>query len=148
MRSRQLALGFVFLLLLAGVAVWSLRSRSQTRIGGITAPDPANQQLVAMGQQLYATRCASCHGSNLEGEPNWQQPQPNGTLPAPPLDATGPGPQRSNQQLFSIIANGGQATAPPGTVSGMPAFGGSLSDEQIWAIVSYMQSTWPPSARP
>ncbi len=129
-RARQLALGFIVLLLLVGIAVWSLRSRAQTRIGGITAADPTNQQLVSLGQQLYDTRCASCHGGNLEGEPNWQQPQANGTLPAPPLGATGPSRQRTDQQLFAIIANGGQATAPAGTVSGMPAFSGSLSDEQ------------------
>jgi mono/diheme cytochrome c family protein len=147
-RARQLTLGFIFLLLLVGVAVWSLSSRSQPRIGDINAADSANQQLVSLGQQLYATRCAGCHGGNLEGQPNWRQPQANGTLPAPPLDATGPARQRTDQQLFSIIANGGQSTAPSGTASGMPAFGSSLSDAEIWAIVSYIKSAWPPSTQP
>ena len=147
-RALPLALGFICLLLLVGVAVWSLSSRSQPRIGDINSADPTNPQLVSMGRQLYATRCAGCHGSNLEGQPNWQQPQANGAMPAPPLNATGPSRQRTDQQLFAIIANGGQASAPQGAVSGMPPFGGSLGDGQIWAIVSYIKSTWVPSTQP
>jgi mono/diheme cytochrome c family protein len=147
-RARQLALGVIFLLLLVGVAAWSLRSRGQARMNGINAADATNQQLVSLGQQLYVTRCAGCHGSRLEGQPNWQQPQANGSMPAPPLDATGPSRQRTDQQLFSIIADGGKTITPQGTTSGMPAFGGSLSDEQIWALVSYIKSTWPASAQP
>jgi mono/diheme cytochrome c family protein len=25
----------------------------------------------------------------------------------------------------------------------MPAFGGGLSDEQVWAVLAYIKSTWP-----
>ena len=51
--------------------------------------DPADKQLVAAGQHIYARDCASCHGANLEGEPNWRVRKANGRLPAPPHDATG-----------------------------------------------------------
>lgn len=146
-RTRQLALGFVLLLLLVAAAVWSLQSRPQAHLGDIRAADPANQQLVALGQQSYDTRCAGCHGTNLQGQPNWQQPQAGGLLPAPPLDARGPSWQRTDQQLFAIIAEGGQAFVQPNQVSGMPPFGGSLSDEQIWALVSYIKSIWPPQVQ-
>jgi len=27
--------------------------------------------------------------------------------------------------------------------SGMPAFGSLLSDDQIWEVLAYIQSTWP-----
>ena len=44
---------------------------------------------VVAGQSLYADNCASCHGANLEGQPNWQSPDADGVLPAPPHDGTG-----------------------------------------------------------
>lgn len=146
-RTRQLALGFVLVLLLVAAAVWSLQNRPQASPDTIQAADPGDQQLVALGQQLYSTRCAGCHGTNLQGQPNWQQPQAGGMLAAPPLDASGPSVQRTDQQLFAIIAEGGQAFVQPDQVSGMPPFGGSLSDAQIWALVSYMKSTWPPQTQ-
>lgn len=37
------------------------------------------------GQSLYAEHCASCHGANLEGQPDWRKSDENGVLPAPPM---------------------------------------------------------------
>ena len=51
--------------------------------------DPDNAEQVALGQQVYASFCAGCHGSNLEGQPNWQKKLPLGNFPAPPHDETG-----------------------------------------------------------
>ena len=47
-----------------------------------------NDDAVA-GQVLYQENCASCHGANLEGEPDWRSPKEDGRLPAPPHDETG-----------------------------------------------------------
>ena len=41
------------------------------------------------GQSLYAGACVSCHGANQEGQPNWQSPNADGVLPAPPHDGMG-----------------------------------------------------------
>jgi cytochrome c len=27
---------------------------------------------ISLGKEIYATHCASCHGQDLEGEPDWQ----------------------------------------------------------------------------
>ena len=35
------------------------------------------------GRAIYAARCASCHGANLEGQPDWQSAREDGTYPAP-----------------------------------------------------------------
>jgi mono/diheme cytochrome c family protein len=51
--------------------------------------DPDNTEQVALGQQVYASFCVSCHGSNLEGQPNWQKKLPLGNFPAPPHEKTG-----------------------------------------------------------
>ena len=32
--------------------------------------------------------------------------------------------------------------APPGYESDMPAFGGKLSDEEIWAALAFIKSHW------
>ncbi len=43
--------------------------------------DPA---AVSVGKSLYEDHCASCHGADLEGQPNWQIPDQDGFMPAPP----------------------------------------------------------------
>ena len=43
----------------------------------------ANRNL-SKGQKNYQSFCASCHGANLEGQPNWRDFKEDGSLPAPP----------------------------------------------------------------
>ena len=99
------------------------------------------------GQSLYAAQCASCHGVNLEGQPNWRRADENGILPAPPHDASGHTWHHDNQLLFEYTKFGGQqALAARGIAefnSGMPAFGDTISDEDIWDILAFIRSTWP-----
>ncbi len=99
------------------------------------------------GQILYSEQCASCHGANLEGQPNWQTPDENGVLPAPPHDQTGHTWHHDNQLLFDYTRLGGEealtARGVTGFASGMPGFGGALSDEDIWDILAFIRSTWP-----
>ena len=99
------------------------------------------------GQRLYAYSCASCHGINLEGQPNWQSPDANAVLPAPPHDATGHTWHHDNGLLFEYTKLGGKgALAARGIAdfnSGMPAFDGVISDEDIWDILAFIRSTWP-----
>ena len=52
-------------------------------------PNPDNRRLVALGKRIYAEHCASCHGANLEGQPNWRIRKPDGRMPAPPHDSSG-----------------------------------------------------------
>ena len=43
---------------------------------------------LGQGAALYAEHCASCHGENLEGAPNWRRVGEDGLYPAPPLSTT------------------------------------------------------------
>ncbi len=140
--QRVLIVVFVIVALLA-LIVFIVRSDDRPPIANVTGADPTNMELVAMGQQVYATRCAGCHGANLEGEPDWPQRRSNGVMPASPLDASGQAWRHDDQWLFRTVKQGGQATAPPGYTSYMPAFGDGLTDEQIWAVLAYIKSTWP-----
>ncbi|MDQ3826956.1 MAG: cytochrome c, partial [Actinomycetota bacterium] len=42
---------------------------------------------------------------------------------------------------------GGAATAPAGFQSTMPAFGDRLSDCEIWVVLTFIKSTWPPEVQ-
>lgn len=113
--------------------------------GGGPGVDDADQ--LAMGQQVYAEACASCHGAELEGQPNWRVRQANGRLPAPPHDETGHTWHHADQQLFEITKQGVAALAPEGYESDMPAFAETLSDDEIRAVLAYIRSTWPAEIR-
>jgi mono/diheme cytochrome c family protein len=107
----------------------------------IDAQDAKN---VAAGEAVYVRHCAACHGAHLEGQPNWRRRLPNGRLPAPPHDASGHSWHHPDTLLFGIVKNGlVPPYAPAGYASDMPAFGGVLSDDQIRAVLAYIQSRWP-----
>ena len=98
---------------------------------------------IAQGEALYGVRCASCHGKNLEGQPNWRAPLPNGRMPAPPHDKTGYTWHHTDAALTGVTKLGLKPFAGDNYESDMPAFGTILSDEEIEAILVYIKSTWP-----
>jgi mono/diheme cytochrome c family protein len=97
---------------------------------------------IELGQRLYATHCASCHGADLQGEPDWQNPKPNGRMPAPPHDASGHTWHHSDEELFWITKFGLSAVVS-NYESDMPAFGNVLSDREIEAVLAFIKGTWP-----
>jgi mono/diheme cytochrome c family protein len=109
--------------------------------------DPTDPTQVALGQRAYVAQCASCHGANLEGQPNWRQRLPNDRLPAPPHDASGHTWHHPDRVLFEITKDGIAAHAPKGYESDMPSFAGKISDNEIWAVLAYIKSTWPREIR-
>lgn len=106
--------------------------------------DATDQALVAQGRTVYAQQCASCHGADLAGQENWQSLLPDGGRPAPPHDETGHTWHHPDELLFVLTKYGGQPYSPPDYQNNMPAFEGTLSDEEILAALAYIKSTWPP----
>ncbi len=123
----------------ASITVWQPWS---TRL----LADPENASLVAEGRAVYADRCASCHGVQLEGQANWRRHLPNGRLPAPPHDPSGHTWHHSDEVLFGMVKHGIGPYAP-GYDSDMPAFDQILTDSQIWAVLAFIKSTWPEDIR-
>jgi mono/diheme cytochrome c family protein len=115
------------------------RSARYAMVAFILVASPCQAQ---DGKQIYLDRCASCHGANLKGQPNWKQRLPNGRLPAPPHDATGHTWHHSDRQLFRIVQEGPGAMMP-GYGTDMPGFGDTMTDEEITAVLDYIKSTWP-----
>ena len=105
--------------------------------------DPTNVEQVRAGANLYAGKCASCHGVKLEGQANWRAPLADGGLLAPPHDKSGHTWHHTDDILFRYTKLGGAKVAPPGFKSNMPGFETVLSDGEIWAVLSFIKSTWP-----
>jgi mono/diheme cytochrome c family protein len=105
---------------------------------------------IGRGRVVYAENCASCHGANREGQPDWQSARADGTYPAPPHDETGHTWHHGDAMLLDYIRRGGQAVLDDMGVeftSGMPGFTGVLSDEDIEAVLEFIKSTWPDTIR-
>ena len=134
---------------LAGAGAWlTLRDAPQAAMNPDVPVMPATVD-IAQGEALYAQSCASCHGANLEGQPEWRTPDADGRLPAPPHNETGHTWHHPDRMLFQYTKLGGrEALARQGVEfdSGMPAFGDVLTDREIWNILAYIQSTWPERA--
>ena len=104
--------------------------------------------IVARGSQVYAENCASCHGVDLAGQPDWRAPGPDGKLPAPPHDATGHTWHHDGETLFRLTKYGlVELIGDPDYASNMPAYDGILTDADIIAVLSYIKSTWPQDIR-
>ncbi|MES2143334.1 MAG: cytochrome c [Pseudomonadota bacterium] len=109
-----------------------------------------NQPDLERGRAIYTAKCASCHGANLQGQPDWQTPRADGTYPAPPHDETGHTWHHGDTMLRDYIRLGGQAVLDNmgvEFVSGMPGFGSALTEEDIEAVLAYIKSTWPDPVR-
>ena len=98
-------------------------------------PVPLDEDNLKAGVDTYKAMCARCH-STPQGNPSvyGQSFYP----PAPQLPKGMA--QYTDSQLFWLIKHGIRNT-------GMPAWGGMLSDDEIWQIVSLLQNSQdlPPS---
>ena len=110
-------------------------------------PVDASPQALAMGAREYAKNCASCHGANLEGQPNWRQRNDQGRLPAPPHNVRGHTWHHDDATLFGITKLGTAEFTGLDIESDMPAFKDVMSDDEIRAVLAYIKSRWPDRTR-
>lgn len=103
--------------------------------------EPPDAQLRTQAAAIWATLCASCHGATGRVE-NVAPPPPDVPLPRPfggTRMAMGFffGGDKMRAGLYRKIARGAPPTVPP---SPMPPWEGTLSREQIWALVAHIES--------
>ncbi|MGH9756259.1 MAG: c-type cytochrome [Candidatus Acidiferrales bacterium] len=98
----------------------------------VPAEPPATATSVAAGGMTFGGECANCHGT--EGDKPTDVGR--GMYPRAPSLASHEVQGWSNAELFYIIRNGVRYT-------GMPGFGKSLPDDQIWTLVYYVRSLAP-----
>ena len=112
--------------LVGGALVFnSLASDSDSLARNPIAPSPES---VNTGLTLYQTHCLLCHGDTGLGD------GPSAaTMNPPPANLTVHVPLHPDRALFEYIRDG-----IPGTA--MPALGDTLSDDEIWHIINYIQT--------
>ena len=117
-----------------------------TSAAGVLAENKTSEKSrqVSRGEMIYKKFCAVCHGENLEGQADWRKRKPDGKLPAPPHDETGHTWHHPDEVLFGITKHGlVPPYAPANYKSDMPAWGSTLVDGDIWAVLAYIKSRWP-----
>lgn len=129
----------------ATTAWWLLHGSGSSPRMALQPDDP---QVLAVGQRIYTTHCAACHGTRLEGQPNWRERGPDGRLPAPPHDPSGHTWHHPDDVLFRLTKEGvAKAAGLKDYASAMPAYDGVLRDDEIVAVLSWIKAQWPPEIR-
>jgi mono/diheme cytochrome c family protein len=94
---------------------------------GPPEPEPVS------GAQVYSSRCASCHQSNGQGV--------SGAFPT----LIGTSWVENKGQIIRILLHGmqGEVVVQGETYNGvMPAWGATLSDEEIAAVITHVRQSW------
>ena len=126
---RREAVGLGTVLVGMGVLV-ILASRAPGPDGTLAAtnPIPADEASLARGEATFLTNCAACHGAAGRGD----GPAGAGMDPPPSNLVVDHGHDHTDAELFALIAEGKAGT-------GMPAFGDSLTDNDIWDLVNWVR---------
>lgn len=110
---------------------WVLNTVMETSVHsharGITAPPLSDAALIDRGFRQFNENCVMCHGAPGVDYSDVGK----GLTPEPPVlsDAV---KDWSPAELFWIVKNGIKMT-------GMPAWGASRSDQDLWAIVAFLE---------
>lgn len=115
--------------LVIGAVVFGYFSVARTPTTDLRNPTASDAATLARGQQLFAQNCAVCHGATGHGD-GLQAPHLH---PHPADIAGGMVSAHTDGDLYWYISHG-----IPG--SAMPAWSGSLSDQEIWAVIRYARS--------
>lgn len=93
-------------------------------ITGRPAEPLANDEILAMGAEIYTENCIACHGEQGEGHV---------LARAPALDGSEHAWHHADGNLQDQITQGGVD---------MPGFGDKLTTQEIQAVVRYFQTWW------
>ena len=120
---------FIVVAIAGGTVLYSLSGWSApARAKSLQNPFPATTETQASARVDYAARCQSCHGANGDGR--GERAERLSVAPADFGDAHAMG-LRTDGELFWMITEGHKP---------MPAFRGTMSDEQRWHLVDYVRS--------
>lgn len=108
---------------------------------------PLDTGLVEFGRSVYAKNCASCHGASAEGAPDWERPDAQGEMPAPPHDAECHTWKHSDAMLYRIVGQGWRDPFNKTERLTMPGFSGVLSPREVRAVITYLKTFWTTEQR-
>jgi mono/diheme cytochrome c family protein len=113
------------------LALWVLNITKEQSVKshskGITVPNLDEKSLIEKGFHEYEEMCVGCHGA-----PGVDPSEIGEGLNPEPPDLSEEAEEMSPAELFWITKNGIKMT-------GMPAFGPTHSDEELWTIVAFLK---------
>lgn len=99
------------------------------RAGELTVPPLDDPRLLRRGIVLYHRHCVACHGAPGVDPAPWAA----GLNPFPPPLHDSPEPSDGHAaRTFWVVENGVRMT-------GMPAFGVALSEDEMWAVTAVVE---------
>ena len=123
--DRYLTAGLVFMaVLIVGFLAYRVREPNLRADAAVEQ----QQSYRNIGAQLFATNCSSCHGKEAVGGS------------APTLNAKEFLKSTTDDQIANLVSGGVSGTDMP---AWSLAFGGTLTDEQVRQIVTYLRSLEP-----
>jgi len=125
----------------AGASPTASAAAMKTTTKTTTTTTTTNAKMVAAGaasaeagQKIFTTNCSSCHQANGKGQPGVFPPLAGNSVVTGPAD-----------KVISIVKNGlsGKISVNGTTYNGqMPAWKGTLSNNDIAAVITYIRSSW------
>ena len=109
-------------------AMQVLDASIERHIASLKNPVSPSEENIEAGAQVYLAHCAGCHGVPANPDSQFGRsfyPQVPGFFKQPP--------DMSETQNFYIVLHGIRWT-------GMPSFGATLSDTQIWQAVTFLSN--------
>jgi mono/diheme cytochrome c family protein len=110
------------------LAAWAKVRSVSRQARSLSVPGVEGSAAIAKGLDHYAENCLPCHGARGVDGMEFRE----GMFPAPPAMDEDQVQHWSDRELFWIVKNGIRMT-------GMPAFGGNHSDDEIAAIVAFVR---------
>jgi mono/diheme cytochrome c family protein len=124
---------------LLSVMVGSLPASAASPQASMVSSDP---DVLALGSRLFEQNCSPCHGQQAVGE-NPATPMGGWKVGvgqvAPALNGTGHAWHHPPSYHVHIIRDGSTLEG-----SRMIGWGNHMSDFEIFAVIAYFQSLWPP----
>lgn len=115
----------------SGLMKWVFKTTKNnsidSRIGNIVVPDLNDTLKIKEGFEHYKAMCESCHGA-----PGKEETELSKGLNPPAPYLVDEAKETDARELFWVTKNGIRMT-------GMPAWGKTHTDEQIWNIVAFMK---------
>jgi mono/diheme cytochrome c family protein len=125
----------------------SMRRHHQARMSGVPAPYdslknplPQTRETVDRGAAVYEQKCASCHGQTGQGDG-----EAGRNLSPPPANLAWLSQMPIAQWdpfMYWTVAEGGKQFE-----TAMPAFKDTLSADDIWSVIAYIQARLPRKAK-
>jgi cytochrome c553 len=111
----------------AALLQFAKRRSVDTHTIGTSAPPLDDPRLALQGARHYQTACRPCHGS-----PGFDQPRIARRMTPPPPELGGAASRYDPEALFYIVKHGIKFT-------GMPAWPTGQRDDEVWAMVAFLQ---------